>query len=135
MFDLDAAIIPGRSAAGISIGTAADEILSREQPLRRQPLKTQELLTFDSVELWVEDGRVRQIALSAGYRGTLAGSVGIGTTLGDVISLLGPVEEDEEDNLIVPGLPGWCFDTTHWTGGGEARENLTARVEVVIVFA
>ncbi|HZU69151.1 MAG TPA: hypothetical protein VFA09_17880 [Ktedonobacteraceae bacterium] len=44
-----------------------------------------------------------------GYRGKLMDTIGLGSTVADVERQIGPVEEDEEDNLVIRDLPGLCF--------------------------
>ena len=44
------------------------------------------------------------------------------------------VEEDEDDNLVVPGSPGWCFETEQWIEGRILGQNRKARVVEIYVF-
>ena len=66
----------------------------------------------------------------------LDGVIGIGTTIAEVEGHFGrPVEEDEEDNLVVQGLDGWCFETEVWASpSGTPRENSSARITELFVF-
>lgn len=61
------------------------------------------------VDLWVEAGIVYQIMVHHGYAGKLLGSIGLGSTIADIETRIGPWGEDEEDNLVIQNLPGFCF--------------------------
>src|SRR6185437_9095357 len=67
------------------------------------------------VKLWTKNGLITQIGVHSGYLGVLENRVRIGSTIAEVEECFGcSVEEDEEDNLIVPNSPGWCFETEEW---------------------
>jgi len=61
---------------------------------------------FGPIHLLVVDGTVFQIGVFAGYRRSLLGGIKIGSTIEDIQQAIGPVIEDEEDNLVVSGPPG-----------------------------
>lgn len=63
----------------------------------------------------------------------LAEGVGIGSSIADVERLIGEVEEDTEDNLIVVGYPGWCFETEKWLGH-RIDDNRSARIISICVY-
>lgn len=129
MLDLRAPIVPGKSAAGVMLGQSAQEI--RVTPKAVSTLDGGEFLEFDSVFLWVVDGLVDRICVSGVYGGLIGDTVGIGSTLQQAQDSLGPVIEDESDNLVVVGLPGLSLETEAWKGprGREmVGENLTARI-------
>jgi hypothetical protein len=67
------------------------------------------VLKFGPVWVFDKDGRVNHICVFAGYRGRLAGSIGVGSLVSDVEAAFGPVEDLEWDEYSVPGMPGWCF--------------------------
>lgn len=137
MLDLSAQIEPGKSAAGLRIG----------EPLPRWAISGAnatsrlgdglELLDLGAVRVWIRSGRIFQIGLRDGYKGFLSGTeLGIGSPLGYVVQEVGPVIEDDEDNLVVPDLPGWSFETTPWIerpGGGVPEENLAATITEIFV--
>ncbi len=135
MFDLNAPIIPGKSAAGVHIGQPIEGILAGESPAAVIEINSCTRFEFGTVRLWVENGKVSQVGVYAGYLGTLMQGIGIGATLGEIQSLLGPVVEDEEDHLIVEGMLGWCFDTEEWVAGRQSEKNPDVRVSEIYVFA
>ena len=135
MFDLNAPIIPGESAAGVRVGQPIEDILARVSPDATVEIHSGTKFEFGPVHLWVEDGKVSQVGVYAGYRGSLSQGIGIGSTLGGIQSALGPVVEDEDDNLIVGGMPGWCFETEEWVAGRQPEQNPDARVSEIYVFA
>ncbi len=135
MIDLNAPITPGCSAAGLGLGDPVDQI--GRQPLKRERRGRYELLNYGSVVVWLHAERIAQIGVSGGYRGLLRGTIGIGSTIREIGDALGSVTEDEQDNLVVDGLPGLCFETEKWRGmpGRETVEgNLDARVTEIYVF-
>lgn len=135
MFDLDAPIIPGKSAAGIHLGDDVAEIVATTQPMATTPLGQETRYDFGSIALWVDNlGKVKQIGLYKGYQGKLINGIGIDSTLREVSLVAGEVSEDEEDNLITPGLPGWCFETELWHQPQIISANLSARVNGIFVF-
>jgi len=134
MFDINAPIEPGVSAAGIRIGTAAREILSRGEPLETDRFRETDKLVFPFVTLWVRDGRIQQVAVKAPYEGRIGNVIGIGSTVKDVEAALGKVVQDKEDNLTVAESPGWCFEADQWSPGGGGR-NRQARISEIFVFS
>lgn len=90
---------------------------------------------FGAMNLWVEDGKVLQVGVYAGYRGSLVQGISIGSALREIQLALGPVAEDEDDNLIVEGMHGWCFETEEWVAGHQPVLNPDARVSEICVFA
>lgn len=97
-----------------------------------------EHIELGPVSVWIREGLIDQIGVTAGYRGAVAGTdVGIGCTLRQVSTALGEVFENDEDNLCVDGLPGICLETTVWAGapGREAvAHNLDAKITQIYVF-
>jgi hypothetical protein len=134
MFNLDAPIIPGQSAAGLRIGQSLEEVVAHEKPNDIVPLHGATKYDFGSIHLWVADGTIFQIGLFAGYRGSMQGNIKIGSTLGEIQQTIGPVIEDEEDNLIVSSSPGWSFETEEWLEGHQPEKNANARVSEIYIF-
>jgi hypothetical protein len=136
MFDLSAPIIPGHSAAGVAMGvSAAPYIGGATKPTTTTLLSPGHVrYGFGSVALWVRDGRVAQIGVSQGYSGLLQGGIGIGSMIADIHALLGSVGEDDDDNLVVVGIVGWCFETEEWLSGRRPKENPSVRVTEIYVF-
>lgn len=134
MFDLDAPIIPSESAAGLRIGHLIEDVLVHEKPNATVPLHGAIKYDFGPIHLWVANGTIFQIGVFAGYRGSLCSGIKIGSTIKDIQQAIGPVIEDEEDNLVVPGSPGWCFETEEWLEGHQPEQNPKARVSEIYVF-
>jgi hypothetical protein len=130
VLDLSAPIMPEQSAAGIAIGDAAEVLPA---PLARRPLSSGERLDYGPVLVWLQDGKVSQVAVREGYMGTLAGDIRIGSSLADVERVFGAVAEDDEDNLIVPSRPGCCFETEEWRGP-RLGDNIQARITEIFVY-
>jgi len=127
-------IVPGISAAGVSIHDPIQQILAAHPSEVADRFGTTEKYVFDGISLWARDGRVTQIGVRAPYTGKIAGKVGLGSTIGDVTAALGEVAEDTDDSLIVKGSAGWCFETEQWKRRGGLRDNRNAQVTEIFVF-
>ena len=134
MFDLDALIIPGESAAGIRLGQPIQGILAHQSPDVIIEIHDLEKYEFGSVHLWVESGKITQIGVYQEYRGCLKEGIGIGSTVEEVQNLLGKIEEDEDDVLVVAGMSGFCFETEKWFEGRQPEQNPKAKISEVYVF-
>ena len=134
MFDLSAPIIPGKSAAGIELGQAIDEVIKFNQPNEITIHGDSTKYNFNQVVFWANNGRVFQIGVKLGYQGSIQGKVGVGTTIHDVQLTFGEVSEDGEDNFIVSNFLGWCFETEVWQNGQEISKNLNSRITEIFVF-
>ena len=128
-------IIPGVSVAGVRIGDPIQEILSSSPPHSVEGLHGTRMYVFDAVTIWVSEHCVDQIGIRAPYTGKVSSEVGIGSTIADVQRVFGPVSEDDDDNLVVVGFPGWCFETERWLGGRTLESNAEARLSEIFVFA
>jgi hypothetical protein len=136
--DLDAPIIPGKSAAGIAVGSTVKDFILRAVPTLTTELSSG-VVRYEFgpvVKVWVRDGVVDQVGVYVGYHGLLDGKIGIGSTIAEIEDWCGSqVEEDEEDNLIAPGRPGWCFDTEYWVGDLTVSTNRNAAVNQICVLS
>ncbi len=84
---------------------------------------------FGPVKVWANDGVIIQVGVYFGYRGALQDAIRVGSTLSDVEDCLGcSVQEDEDDNLVVPNSPGWCFETEEWKSPKTVSDNRGARI-------
>lgn len=129
--DLSAPIEPGMSAARIALCERAEAL---PPPLRKLALSPDgTLFEYSGVSVWVRHESVCQICVNQGYSGMLAEGIGIGSSVADVERLIGSVEEDVYDNLIVIGYPGWCFETEEWLGR-RIKDNQQARINSICVF-
>ena len=135
MLNLNDPIIPGESAAGVRLGQLVEGIIAAVQPLTTIPLPGSVKVCFESVNLWVKGNRVTQIGVIGNYQGKLSGTIGIGSTIRDIQNAFGPVVEDEEDNLTVPSMAGWCFETEPWRDSHKLEDNLDACVTEIFVYA
>ncbi len=116
--DTSASIIPGQSAAGIALGSSITSVVadyetsfSMEEVKGVLAIPTSPLVRYRSemVDLWAANGQIIQIMVHGKYVGKLQQTIGLGSTLAEVETQIGPVEEDEEDNLVISSLPGVCF--------------------------
>lgn len=133
MLNLAAPIVPGRSVAGFSIGQQFCTLV--EKGASRITLRDgTERIDFGAVQIWIRDGVIVQIGVGYGYTGKVFEQFGIGSTLSQVESMCGPVSKDDEDNLIVAGSDGWCFETEEWTQGSKPGQNPDVRITGIYVF-
>lgn len=135
MIDHEAPIVPGKSAAGISIGGLVSELIATAPTRSMTKLSSGETHDLGAIKVWANDGVITQIGVYSGYRGVLEPGVRIGSTLADVEERFGcSVEEDEADNLVVPNSPGWCFETEPWTTPEAVSKNGNAKIISISVF-
>jgi len=136
MIDLDAPIVPGRSAAGVFVGTAVSELLSTVGAHAITKLSSSERHDLGVVKVWAKDGVIIQVGVGSGYRGMLQPGIRVGSTISEVEESFGCcVQEDEEDNLVVPTSSGWCFETDEWMSPHTVSSNRKARIVSIFVFA
>jgi hypothetical protein len=133
--NLDDVIVPGESAAGIRVGQRINQVLAMEGSVEAERFHGIEKYVFGAVTLWARDGLITQVGVRAPYTGKLASGIGIGSTIGEVESAVGRIGEDDEDNLVVPTSPGWCFETEVWRRGKSARDNRAAKITEIFVFS
>jgi hypothetical protein len=63
-------------------------------------------------------------------------SIRVGSTISDGEDSFGcSVQEDEEDNLVVPNSPGWCFDTEEWKIPQTVSNNRKSRIVSIFVIS
>jgi hypothetical protein len=136
MIDLDAPIIPGKSAAGVFVGSAVSELLSTVGAHSTTKLSDVERHDLGLVKVWTKDGVIIQVGVYSGYLGMLYPGIRVGSTISEVEESFGcSVEEDEEDNLVVPTSPGWCFETEGWKAPRTVSNNRNARIVSIFVFS
>jgi CRISPR/Cas system-associated endoribonuclease Cas2 len=139
MLHLDAIIEPGKAAAGLSIGEPVAGLPEAAVATRSTLGDEIELFDFGPVRVWVKDGLIDQIGVRRGYSGYVGRTtIGVGSSIQQLRDVLGPVVEDEEDNLVVAQVPGVCFETEAWRGdpGCETvEENLDAKLTEIFVFS
>lgn len=86
LLDLDADIIPGVGAAGITIGQSVLAVLA---------LGMKDDMTYGPVTAQADQygmGTIDSIWVKQGYRGKLAGKIGIGSRIAEVVAAFGPVQ-------------------------------------------
>ena len=136
MIDLDAPIVPGKSAAGVLVGSLINEVLAGAHPHSTTKLVSGEKHDLGTVKVWAKDGVVIQVGVFSGYRGMLQPGIRIGSTISEVQDSFGcSVQEDEEDTLVVATSPGWCFETEEWRNPRTVDNNRDARIVSIFVFA
>lgn len=84
MIDLDAPIIPGKSAAGIFVGSAVSELLSTVGSHSTTKLSDEERHDLGLVKVWTKDGMIIQVGVYFGYRGMLYSGIRVGSTISEV---------------------------------------------------
>lgn len=132
--DLQATIIPGKSAAGLEIGSFLGDLLSHAHFVTATPASDLLRHEFGPVKVWALHGIISQIGVYEGYEGKLEG-VGIGSTIADLEDQCHwRLLEDEEDNLVVDGKPGLAFETTAWGGDHRITNNRDAKVIAIFVY-
>jgi hypothetical protein len=135
VIDIDAPIVPGKSAAGFSIGSLVSDQLPAIRPQSTTNQSKHETHDLGIVKVWANGDVVYQIGVYSGYRGALPSGVGIGSTIADVEDFFGSlVQEDDEDNLVVPDSLGWCFETEEWGAPQTVSNNRKARIVSIFVF-
>lgn len=141
--DNTAPIIPGQSAAGIIIGSPIETILKdqrihfRAEEVRNPCVVSAfPLVRYRSpmVDLWVRTGIIDQIMVHSGYAGKLRGIIGLGSTIADIETQIGLWGEDEEDNLVIQNLPGFCFTVEGSFSGLDDPALRHAKIEEMYVF-
>jgi hypothetical protein len=136
MIDIDAPIVPGKSAAGLSIGGLVSELLVTVRPRSTTTLSSGERHDLGAIRVWAKEGVITQIGVYSGCWGVLQPGIRIGSTIADVEDSFGSsVQEDEEDNLVVPDSPGWCFETEEWGMPQTISNNRNARIVSIFVFS
>jgi len=111
MIDLKAPILPGRGAAGVLIGAEISRVLPESSAFRIDHRQDGiEVYRSDSVDLWTKNLIIFQIGVHGQYEGKLLGSFGLGSGLRELQDRVGPVELDDEDNLVLKGVPGLSFE-------------------------
>lgn len=137
MPDLSAPIQPGLGAAGLVLGCLLAGLRQIERGALQPLGGGVELVDLGAVRVWAVEGAIHQIGLRGAYAGRVAGTtIGVGSTLEQVVGQLGSVSEGEDDVLIVRERPGLGFETEHWRGSPATLEqNMDARVTEIFVFA
>ena len=135
MIDLTAPIVPGVSAAGITLRTPIDPLLVEHGLVQTERRGGRAIYELPSIKIWVVDRLVTQIGVSTGYLGKVNHKISIGSTIREVEELFHlSVVEDEEDNLCVQAMPGWSFETTEWISDHSVKSNLDACIVEIFVY-
>ncbi len=135
MLDLNAELIPDRAGAGVTLGQSIASVLDVTQPEAVEARVGCRAFKFGSVWLFEKEGVISQICVFAGYTGKIAGSVGIGSTVTEVMAAFGFVEEDEEDCFGVTAMPGWCFEVENIVVAAESTNWPSARIACICIYA
>jgi hypothetical protein len=107
--DLDADLVPGVGAAGLAIGQPIKSLLEVARPDSVEQRIGLRVLKYGPVWVFDKDGQINQISVFSGYRGRLAGTIGIGSFVAEVEAACGPLEDLEWGEYGASGMPGWCF--------------------------
>ena len=110
MLNINAELLPGKAGAGIELG----QLLSAIHDLAHANTISERIncrvLQYGSIWLFESNGVVNQVCVFAGYRGKVAGTIGITSTIADVEAFLGQVVDYEGVCFGVASMPGWCFE-------------------------
>lgn len=77
---------------------------------------------------------MNQIMVHHGYEGKLLGRIGLGSIIADIEAQIGPWGEDEEDNLVIQNLPGFCFAVEGYFSDLNDPALLQAPIKEMYVF-
>lgn len=102
-------IIPGKSIGGILLGETIEIVLERLNLPFKQTSSWH--FIFADVSLWVnETGEIFQISAHHNYKGKILEKISLGNTPEDVERLIGKIMLNDEDNLVIDGIDGLCFE-------------------------
>lgn len=111
-----APIIPGKEAAGITLGSPVADFISAERPDSVRQLYSCDVFEYRDVKIWADPqtGAIDQVAVSGGYSGSTSNGLRLGMTLREVAEKIGRPYEDDEDSLLIEGMPGVALETSAW---------------------
>jgi hypothetical protein len=135
-------LVPGESAAGIILGSSIETVIKPGTLFQAEEIRSSfviypfPVIRYCSamVDVWTKAGIITQIMVHDGYAGKLFNVIGLGSTIADIERFIGPCEEDEEDNLIVRDLPGFCFEVEGWFPNLRDPAFHQARIKEMYVF-
>lgn len=112
--NLFAPIIPGISAAGISIGDKILPIIQKCNPNRIQQTISGDIFHFDNLKLWSTPDRmaIYQIAVFGAYTGGTKEGLAINTPVSEITEQIGALRIGEYDELCIDSYPGIGLETT-----------------------
>jgi hypothetical protein len=115
--DLDAPIVPGRCAAGVTLGASAEIFDRGREGWQAESVARGVLLRQGPVTVWLEGGVVVQVMVGRGYRGGFMEQLRVGSAVGELTALGLRWLEDDEDALVLEGVPGISFEVSpdDWT--------------------
>lgn len=142
--DLRAPIVPGKSAAGFTLGTSIHSIDPavlrgfHYEEVKNDFLKPEDrakkYIQHDVV-LYFERDTLTQIAVMRNYVGKIEGKLGIGRTVSEFEELFGGVKGDDEGNMVFSNLRGLCFECNQGDRSEHWEEEIRAmKVEEIYVF-
>jgi hypothetical protein len=134
MLQLNDEIVPGISAAGIALGSNIETVLRKVEPKSITELNGCIRYDFGEICLWESGGVIDQIGLVLGYTGKLSKKIGVGSTLKELENEFGEISEDEDDNLIVEGLLGVCFESDAFKNMGGVDKSDSSKIIGIYVF-
>jgi len=116
--DLNAPVVPGKSAAGFSLGIQKNDVSKEDLDLFtvteivNEYVKGPPLYKYytDEVVLFFEQDQLMQIGLFNNYKGTVYNDFGLGSVVKDFETVFGDIVEGDEDQLIFSNLKGLCFE-------------------------
>ena len=124
-------IEPGKRIGKYVLGSKKEDVItSCDNPLDiRERGGGGYIYTFENFKLWFNDeGLLDQVGVTKGFQDTF-NTIGIGSTLEDVIRIFGSYKYESYDYLIT-GIDGICFELEDIDDWNE----LTAPIEWIFVF-
>jgi hypothetical protein len=105
--------MPGRSAAGINLGTSVADVLQGNSDLVQDPpVAGWSAIRGSFVTLVARDGIVHEVIVHGEYCGKLRDLIGVGSPVAQVTAILGTWHKGTYGNEIeVPAVPGVFFET------------------------
>ncbi|WP_265593881.1 hypothetical protein [Haloferula sp. BvORR071] len=79
-------------------------------------------------------GKIIEICVSEGYKGQTPQGIRLGMTLEQVAREVGEPYEDDEDALLVTGIPGLALETTAWEARNDRGFDPNGVITHVFVF-
>lgn len=124
-------IVPGIRIGEFVIGTLKEEIMAKIRGDYKQWERGDGfcIITLGNAKMWFDTTqRLQQIAVTKGFRDQY-NTIGIGSTMRDVVEKFGAYENDG-DEYIINGIEGICFELEDMDNWNE----LYAPIEWIFVY-
>jgi hypothetical protein len=130
-------IIPGKSIGLFKLGMSEDELFNIfEDSYRIEQRANTKVYWSGPAKIWVDNssGKVTQISMGPGYKGSVNGGIMVGSLLNDIRQSLGkPYAHPWDDTYRVEGVLGICFELEESDINQDWDEE-TTKIEYISVF-